>query len=180
MCCARPSSRCPYRPRPESPAMAPTARGIGTLLGGAALGTLGFLYGYPELVVLGAVAVLATLGAFGYVAWRPRLAVTRGVDPDRVTRGEPSTQTLTVRNESRIRAATLIAHDVCGPRTVPVPLLRLQPGHDTTVRYPVPTERRGVVVVGPLRVTRHDPLGLVGAARDHGGTVRVWVHPKTV
>jgi uncharacterized protein (DUF58 family) len=160
--------------------MAPTARGIGTVLGGAALGTIGFLYGYPELVVLGTIAVLATLGALGYVAWRPRLAVTRAVDPDRVTRGEPSTQTLTVRNSSRLRAATLIAHDVCGPRTVPVPLLRLRPGLDTTVHYPVPTERRGVVVVGPLRVTRRDPLGLAGAARNHGGTVQVWVHPRTV
>ena len=160
--------------------MRPTARGIGTVLGGATLGTIGYIYGYPELVVLGALAVLATLGALGYVSWRPRLAVVRGVDPDRVTRGEPSNQTLTVHNSSRLRAATLIAHDICGPRTVPVPLLRLRPGQDTTVRYPVPTERRGVVVVGPLRVARRDPLGLFDAARTHGGTVRVWVHPRTV
>ena len=32
--------------------------------------------------------------------------------------------------------------------------------------------------VGPLRVTRHDPLGLVAVARGHGETVRVWVHPR--
>jgi uncharacterized protein (DUF58 family) len=47
------------------------------------------------------------------------------------------------------------------------------------VDYPVPTERRGVVVVGPLRVTRRDPLGLVGAAQSHGGTAQVWVHPRS-
>jgi uncharacterized protein (DUF58 family) len=159
--------------------MAPTARGIGTVLAGAALGTAGFLYGYPELVVLGAAGVLAALCAVAYVAWRPALSVTRSVDPDRVTRGEPCTQTLTVRNASRIRAATLIAEDALGRTTVPVPLLRLRPGHDTTVEYPVPTQRRGVVVVGPLRVTRRDPLGLVGASQSHGATAQVWVHPRT-
>src|SRR5206468_647382 len=101
------------------------------------------------------------------------------VEPARVARGEPCTQTLTVHNSSRLRAATLVAQDVLGPQTVPVPLLRLRPGHDTSVSYPVPTQRRGVVTVGPLRVTRRDPLGLVGVARTHGGTVRVWVHPRT-
>ena len=159
--------------------MRPTARGIGTVLGSAALGTTGYLSGYPELVVLAAVGLLATGCALGYVAWRPKLSVRRSVEPDRVTRGEASTQTLTVRNASRLRAATLIAHDACGPTTVPVPLLRLRPGQDTSVDYPVPTQRRGVVVVGPLRVTRRDPLGLVGAARTYGDTVRVWVHPRT-
>ena len=159
--------------------MAPTARGIGTVLAGAALGFVGYRYGYPELVVVGAAGLVATLCALGYVAWRPALSVERTVEPDRVTRGDPSTQTLTVRNTSRLRAATLIAEDTLGRTTVPVPLLRLRPGHDTTVDYPVPTGRRGVVVVGPLRVTRRDPLGLVGATRTHGGTAQVWVHPRT-
>jgi uncharacterized protein (DUF58 family) len=159
--------------------MAPTARGIGTVVASAALGTTGFLYGYPELVVLGAAGLVAVLCALGYVAWRPALSVTRVVDPDRVTRGEPCTQRLIVMNTSRFRAATLIAHDVCGRTTVPVPLLRLKSRHDTAVEYPVPTDRRGVVVVGPLRVTRRDPLGLVAASRSHGGTAKVWVHPRT-
>ena len=159
--------------------MAPTARGVGAVLAGAALIGTGFTYGYPELVVVGTAAIVAVCCALAYVAWRPRLSVTRSVQPDRVTRGEPCTQTLTVRNSSRLRAATLVAHDLLGATTVPVPLLRLRPGHDTAVNYPVPTARRGVVVVGPLRVTRRDPLGLIGVARTHGGTAQVWVHPRT-
>jgi uncharacterized protein (DUF58 family) len=86
--------------------------------------------------------------------------------------------TLTVRNSGRLRAANLIAEERCGDRTVPVPLLRLRPGRDTVVDYDVPTVRRGVVPVGPLRVTRRDPLGLVALARPYGGTVPVWVHPR--
>jgi hypothetical protein len=42
----------------------------------------------------------------------------------------------------------------------------------------VPTERRGVVPVGPLRVTRGDPLGLVSLSRGYGDTANVWVHPR--
>ncbi|XVV15153.1 DUF58 domain-containing protein [Actinoplanes sp. CA-131856] len=86
--------------------------------------------------------------------------------------------TLTVRNTSRVRAANLVASDRCGGGAVPVPLLRLRPGRDTTVDYPVPTSRRGVVPVGPLRVTRGDPLALVTLSRTYGGIAHVWVHPR--
>ncbi|HEY2671995.1 MAG TPA: DUF58 domain-containing protein [Rugosimonospora sp.] len=159
--------------------MKPTARGLALLGGGAILIGVGFAFGYPELAVLGAAALLAAAWATGDAVWQPRLSVSRTVEPDRVTRGDPCTQTLVVRNGSRLRAATLIAQDLCGGAPVPVPLIRLRPARDTTVTYPVPTARRGVVRVGPLSVTRRDPLGLLGSARTHGGTAQVWVHPRT-
>jgi uncharacterized protein (DUF58 family) len=154
-----------------------TARGAG--LAGAAVVLLatGLVFGYPHLVVLGTAAVAALLFGAGYVWWRPRLDVSRTVDPDRVMRGDASTVTLTVGNASRLRGATLVAHDRCGAASVPVPLLRLKAGGWTTAQYPVPTARRGVVEVGPLRVVRRDPLGLVSFARGYGGTARVWVYP---
>src|SRR4029453_12177989 len=73
---------------------------------------------------------------------------------------------------------SLVATDHCAGRDVPVPLLRLRPGKDTTERYPVPTARRGVVPIGPLRVTRSDPLGLVSLSRSYGEVATVWVHPR--
>ncbi|MEV0453596.1 DUF58 domain-containing protein [Catellatospora methionotrophica] len=161
-----------------------TLRGAGLTGGGVALLATGFRLGYPELAVLGATAVIAQLHALVHAALRPRLSVTRSVEPDRVSRGEGSTVTLTVRNTGRFGAATLVAHDRCGragqpSATVPVPLLRLRPGTDTDVSYPVPTDRRGVVDVGPLQVTRRDPLGLVSVSRSHGDTARIWVYPKS-
>jgi uncharacterized protein (DUF58 family) len=154
-----------------------TSRGVGLLLAALALLSTGFSLGYPELTVIGTTAAVALVFAVGYVAWRPELSVVRRTDPDRVMRGEPSQVTLTVSNASRLRAATLIAHDRCGAATVGVPLLRLRAGRETTVRYPVPTERRGVVPVGPLRVVRRDPLGLLTMPRAHGEIDRVWVYP---
>jgi uncharacterized protein (DUF58 family) len=155
-----------------------TARGTALLIAGPPLLAAGFLSGYPELVVLGCAALLAVALAAAYAAWRPALAVTRRAEPDRVTRGEDSRMTLTVRNSGRFGAATLIAHDRCGPTTVPVPVLRLRPGHDTVTGYPVPTTRRGVVPVGPLRIVRRDALGLARMARAHGDVTYVWVYPK--
>jgi hypothetical protein len=138
----------------------------------------GFTFGYPELVVLGVTALVAACCALAYVAWRPALTVERAVDPERVGRGEPCTHTLTVRLRGRLRPATLVAEDRCGGRPVAVPLVRLRPGHDSAVDYPVPTSRRGVVEIGPLTVTRTDPLALAGTRRRYGGTARVWVHPR--
>ncbi|WP_410813539.1 DUF58 domain-containing protein [Micromonospora sp. 067-2] len=155
-----------------------TARGVGLLVAAVVLLGMGFRFAYPELTLLGGAAGAAVGYAALTAAWRPRLTVARSADPDRVARGEPASMTLTVRNTGRWRSANLLAEDRCGLRTVPVPLLRLRPGRDTEVRYDVPTHRRGVVPVGPLRVTRRDPLGLVALARPYGATTPVWVHPR--
>src|SRR5687768_6794561 len=103
-----------------------TARGAGLCVAAAALLAVGLVFGYRHLVVLGTSCVAALLFAAGYVWWRPRLTVARGVEPDRVMRGESSTVTLRVGNTSRLRGATLVAHDRCGTLEVPVPLLRLR------------------------------------------------------
>lgn len=160
-----------------------TQRGWGVGAAGVVLLGAGFFFGYPEMAVLGLSAVVAVVVALAHAALRPELAVRRAVDPDRVSRGEGSTVTLTMRNIGRFGAATLVAHDRCGwgtssAATVPVPLLRLRRGRETDVKYPVPTSRRGVVHVGPLQITRRDPLGLVSFTRGHGDTAQIWVYPK--
>ncbi len=155
-----------------------TTRGTGLLVAAAAMLAAGFWAGYPELTVLGAAGVIATVTAIAHTAWQPRLGVARVADPDRVPRGDPSMVTLTVTNNSRLRSATLVAEDRCGSHAVPVPVLRLRPRRDTAATYPVPTDRRGVVPIGPLRVTRRDPLGLAGMSRSQGGTAQVWVYPR--
>jgi uncharacterized protein (DUF58 family) len=157
-----------------------SARGYGLLVAGALLLAAGFAFDYRELAALGTAAVVAVAGALGFVAWRPRLTVDRVADPDRVTRGEPSVVTLGVANASRFFGANLVARDRLTPGgSVPVPLVRLRPGRTTGVTYPVPTRRRGVVQVGPLEISRRDPLGLVGVVRQYGDSTTVWVRPRS-
>ncbi|MBO3736746.1 DUF58 domain-containing protein [Actinoplanes flavus] len=155
-----------------------TARGAALAVTAVILLVAGFRYGYPDLALLGAAAGIAVVAALVFGFWRPRLGVTRVAEPDRVARGEPADVTLTISNTSRVRAASLIATDRCGTATVDVPLLRLRAGHDTVESYPVPTHRRGLVPIGPLHVTRRDPLGLITLNRAYGGTTIVRVYPR--
>ena len=156
-----------------------SGRGIGLLVAAAMLLVGGFRFGYPELAVLGFAATVAVAAALAFVAWRPHLAIRREADPDRVMRGDACRVTLEVSNASRIFGTSLVARDRVRPGgTVAVPLVRLRPGRRTRVTYPVPTTRRGLVRVGPLEITRRDPLSLVGALRRYGEQVTVWVRPK--
>jgi uncharacterized protein (DUF58 family) len=155
-----------------------TARGIALLIAGAVLVGVGVGFGYLELTVLGYGALAAFAGSLLWAVWRPRLDVRREVRPDRVVRGEPCNAVVHVRNAARWRGASLIGHDEVGEETVTVPLLRLGPGKETSTPYAIPTDRRGVVDVGPLRISRRDPLDLVRATREYGAPVRVWVHPR--
>src|SRR4051794_6607012 len=96
-----------------------TARGAGLFVAAAVLLAVGLIFGYRHLVVLGTACVASLVFAAGFVWWRPKLTVARGVEPDRVMRGESSTVTLRVGNTSRLRGATLVTHDRCGAATVP-------------------------------------------------------------
>ncbi len=121
-----------------------TSRGYGLLVAGIALLVAGFFFGYPELAELGAAGMLAVAGALVFVAWRPELTVRRIADPDRLMRGEASQVTLHIANASRFFGASLVARDRMGVLgrpggSVPVPLVRLRPGRETSVSYPVPT-----------------------------------------
>ncbi|WP_422755547.1 DUF58 domain-containing protein [Micromonospora sp. WMMD708] len=155
-----------------------TARGTGLLVAATALLGAGLRFAYPELAVLGAAGAVAVGQAVLSAARTPRLVVSRTADPDRVAVGEPARMALRVRNAGRLRVGGLLAEDRCAGRPVPVPALRLRAGRDTDVGYDVPTRRRGVLPVGPLRVTRRDPLGLYAATRAYGPTAVVRVHPR--
>ncbi|MGH3545868.1 MAG: DUF58 domain-containing protein [Mycobacteriales bacterium] len=154
-----------------------TRRGVGLLLSGIVLIAAGLVFGYAELTVIGLAAVLAFCGAFGFALRRWTLDVHRDVEPDRVVRGEECLGLVSVRNHARWRGVDLIAFDRCGESTVTVPVVRLGPAKVTAVQYPLPTQRRGVVMVGPLRIERRDPLDIIRISREYGGTRHVWVHP---
>ena len=44
--------------------------------------------------------------------------------------------------------------------------------------YRIPTRRRGIYDVGPIHITRSDPLGLAARTRPVSDTAQLWVHPR--
>jgi uncharacterized protein (DUF58 family) len=157
-----------------------TRLGWGIAAASAALYAAGAWLGYPEAVVLAAGGVLAVVSALLWTLPQPRLAVRREITPDRVARGEAANGILHLTNTGRTRRSGLHAYDVCGTGTIDVDIPGLRPGRTEQVTYDLPTERRGEIPVGPLRLVRADPFGLARRVREYGDTRPLLVRPRTV
>ncbi len=155
-----------------------TPRGAGLLAVGALLVVAGAASGLGGLLragtLLAALPLLSlVLGHLG----RPRLEVERTLAPERVGAGEAARVRLRLRTTGWLPPHHLRAEDARDPalgRPSRFVVERGGAGGWTTVTYSVRPTRRGRHVVGPLRASAVDPLGLVrglpAAARPVGAS----------
>jgi uncharacterized protein (DUF58 family) len=111
---------------------------------------------------------------------RTNLRVEVRVDPERVVVGSPAAGQVQIANTSR-RALLPIAVELPigeGAARFQLPLLRGDARHEEL--FVVPTERRGVISIGPALTVRGDPLGIVRRAVSWTQIVELFVHPLTV
>ncbi|MBA2282590.1 MAG: DUF58 domain-containing protein [Acidimicrobiia bacterium] len=134
---------------------------------------VGRLFGLVELYLLGAsLVVLVALGVARVLLTRLRLEVGRQVTPRRVHAGQPARVELTVTNRSDRPTPVLRLHDpVTGTQGATVLLAPVAEGLIVRSAYRLPTERRGIVGIGPLGVVLTDPFGLA--------TVRAQAAPRS-
>jgi uncharacterized protein (DUF58 family) len=156
-----------------------TGTGRGTLGAGVALTVAAYGLGYPELAILGVGCLLAVLAGLAWAWPGARLRVRREIVPARVSRGEAAVAVVTATNAGRWRCPGLRAEEACGDRVVAVPVPPLPPRGARRVSYLLPTERRGRIGVGPLRVVRGDPLGMARRVVVHGEPGALLVRPRT-
>ncbi|MBI2708315.1 MAG: DUF58 domain-containing protein [Actinobacteria bacterium] len=123
---------------------------------------------------LGLVAVAAVRIRFA----RPQLDVHRSVAPARVHAGTPSRVVLTVRNPAR-RTSRVVALDdpVSGTGSASLLIDPLPAGDEVVSSYRLPTERRGVITVGPMTLTVADPFGLASRVVDGAPATDLTVLP---
>ncbi len=126
-----------------------------TLAGGRA-------FALPELYVFGATGIALLLVAVMQARRSlPTLRVERVVHPRRVHLGGSSRVELRITNTGTRRSPVLTLHDpVAGTVGARVSLAPLGPAQTQVASYRLPTERRGLVAVGPLEARRTDPFGL--------------------
>ncbi|MGI8806438.1 MAG: DUF58 domain-containing protein [Acidimicrobiales bacterium] len=140
-----------------------TRRGWALTVGGLLLALAGRLLGLLELYVLGA-GCWALMGmALAYLATHPAdVDARRTLAPQRVQAGDESLVELTVSNRGRRATPVVELRDPVdgGPRRARLLLAPLRSGGEEQAHYRIPTERRGVVTVGPLEARRFDPLAL--------------------
>lgn len=149
------------------------------LMGSVVTVVAGRAFALPELYLLGATGAALLLGAFVLVRRSPpNLDVERTVHPQRVHLGGQSRVELCITNRSLRRAPVVTLHDpVVGTVGARVSLAPLDPGEDQAASYRLPTERRGIVRVGPLEAQVTDAFGLVRRCFAVAGDATLTVLP---
>jgi uncharacterized protein (DUF58 family) len=139
----------------------------------------GRLLGAPELYVLGATVGALVVGVLAYLTLtRLDIDVARELHPARVHAGSPSRVDLRVRNEGRRRSPVLTIRDaVSGTRGANLLVPPLEAGGVARAAYRLPTERRGLLTVGPLEVALADPFGLARLTMQASGVQELVVFP---
>lgn len=147
--------------------------------GAAGLVLTGRLVAVDEAFLAGAtIAVLVVLAALGVALVRLRLDVARELHPARVHAGTSSTVVLEVRNRGRRRTPVLTLVDrVSGTSGAHLGVAPLEREAATGASYDLPTERRGLLRVGPLEVHVTDPFGLAQARVQVTGVSELTVYP---
>lgn len=146
---------------------------FGLLLGGRLLGVI-------EFYVMGAAAAaLVVVSATAVALARLRLEVSRQIHPPRVHAGSSSRVEIRVRNRARRRTPVLRLDDaVTGTRGARLILGPLRPGEAVSTSYALPTDRRGLIEVGPLEVVLSDPFGITESRMRGAGVAELTVFPR--
>jgi uncharacterized protein (DUF58 family) len=110
---------------------------------------------------------------------RPRVAVRRWVRPEVLTAGDVGRVDLVVRpSGSGWRPSFELIESVGTDRTARMAVSPMRGGRDKSAGYRVPTERRGVLTIGPLYALRHDVLGLARTVDVVAGVDEILVAPR--
>ena len=157
-----------------------TKAGVATLIASIGVVVGGRLFGLGELYVLGAGGLILLVQAVLYVGLRRlQVEISRQVSPPRVHAGNPCRVDLLLRNQSRLPSPVLrLRDDVSGTRGVELLISPMKNGSGTQAVYRLPTDQRGVVQVGPLRLTVTDPFGLARLTTTGDRQVNLIVYPK--
>nr|WP_297429940.1 DUF58 domain-containing protein [uncultured Actinotalea sp.] len=172
---AGPDRRRRLRPTGVVSGLGWTALGATLVLGG-----LGWWLGWVELTVVAATLAAALAVAALLVLGRSTYAVTLELTEHRVTVGRRAVGRLEVRNTSRGRLLPARLELPVGRAVADLGLPSLGPGARHEEVFAIPTTRRAVVVVGPVRSVRGDPLGLLHRRVRWTEPVDLYVHPELV
>lgn len=156
-----------------------TGRGRGVLALAVALIAAGLATGHFPVAGVGA-AFAVVVGAETVAVLRPlAVSVARDVDPPVVRRHDRCTAHVRLRHHAPGPLVRLLATDHVDGHTTPVPLVRGADG-GSRASYDVPTPRRGLVRVGPLRLERTGVFGMAHRVEETDAVDTVRVLPRAV
>jgi len=149
----------------------------------AALGVLlvliGRLLAVWELFVVGLAALaLVTVAALSVGLSRLKVNVSRQVQPIRLHAGQPARVDMRVRNLGRRSPVLRLLDPVAGTSGADITVGPLEANQSVSAAYRLPTDRRGVLRIGPMTVEVADPFGLAGISAQAAAVADVTVFPE--
>ncbi|MFH5823504.1 DUF58 domain-containing protein [Georgenia sp. AZ-5] len=136
--------------------------------------------GWAELVVAGAALLAVLAAALVFTVGRQPYGVDLRLSSARVVVGERAVGAVVVRNTAARPVLPARVELPVGTAEVAFPLPGLPRGGEHEEVFAIPTARRAVIPVGPVRSVRGDPLGLVRRAVSWTQVHELYVHPRTV
>ena len=159
----------------------PTTRGWLAFLFGAISIVAGRLFGMVELFIVGTAFIALAVIAVVVAIMRPlKLGVGRTVTPSRLHVGSVGRVELAVRNGSNKAPVMRLTDNVQGTTGAQLYVSPLKPDEVTRAAYKLPTERRGVVDVGPVDFEATDPFGLATRRFTAPSVGKLVVYPEVI
>ncbi len=159
----------------------PTTRGWVCFLFGVLFVVAGRLVGLVELYVVGGILLTLIAVAATIAIMRPiRLGVGRSVTPPRLHVGSVGKVELAIRNGSSRSPVLKMTDRVEGTTGAQLFMRPLAKDEVTRAAYRLPTERRGVVHLGPALFEATDPFGLALRRFTAPSPGQLVVYPEVV
>ncbi|MBK4347516.1 DUF58 domain-containing protein [Lacisediminihabitans sp. G11-30] len=140
----------------------------------------GYAVAWIELVVVGWTILVLLAVASLYLIGRSAFLIALDVPHSRVVVGEPATGLISVTNPTRRRLLGVKVEIPVGPGLAELALPSLAKGAAFDHEFVVPTARRGVLAIGPVRTVRADPIGLVRRELVWTESTELFIHPRTI
>lgn len=158
-----------------------TVSPAGWLLTGAAIGGLAaaLAWAWTEAWVVAAIAIVLLVACVPFLLGRHDYAIRLVLDRDRVVAGSEVTAELDVSNRGGRASLPVLLDIPVGEGLVEahIPLLRAGAQHREQIT--ISAARRGVIPVGPMTISRGDPLGILRREQAWPETQTIYVHPVT-
>lgn len=142
--------------------------------------TAGYVWGWVEAVVAGWTALVLLIVASGYLIGRTAYDVWLSLPANRVVVGERAPGEVAIRNPLRRRLPGVRVEVPVGHGLAEFAAPSLGGGEEHSDVFVVPTTRRGIVPIGPVRTVRADPVGLLRREVVWAESLDLFVHPRTI
>lgn len=141
---------------------------------------VGLRFGWLEIVVLAGSLLTLVVGAIAFAIGRHPYQVALRLREGRVVVGERAMGALVVTNASTRPVLPARIELPVGTAKASFALPTLGAGAEHDELFAIPTERRGVITVGPVSSVRGDPVGLIRRAVLWTEPEELYVHPRTI